>query len=249
MAKVLLYDFLGSICSQMARLALAEKGVRYTRQNVDIMETHAQFEPWYVALNPKAVVPTLRIDDQIVTDTKDIVARVDSDFDGPPLTPQAPGLMRQMMNDIMGLHYGVLLYSGGLGPDRTSDTIIARGEMLARLLHENPAMATLLQGRIDGNRRFQAILADADAVEGHIEAARALVGTLNQALCRHQFVADAAYSLADTFATAALARFRLHGFSHWWQNGQNPAVAAYLDAMRARPSWEQAGVVDSRDPR
>ena len=53
----------------MARLALLEKGVPFERRNIDIMKKAEQFEPWYTALNPKAVVPTLAIGDEIVTDT------------------------------------------------------------------------------------------------------------------------------------------------------------------------------------
>ena len=53
----------------MARLALLEKGVSVERRQIDIMETNEQFEPWYVALNPKAVVPTLVLGADVVTDT------------------------------------------------------------------------------------------------------------------------------------------------------------------------------------
>ena len=59
--KVVLYDYPTSICSQMARLALLEKGVPFERRNIDIMKKAEQFEPWNTALNPKAVVPTLEI--------------------------------------------------------------------------------------------------------------------------------------------------------------------------------------------
>ena len=62
--KVVLYDYPASICSQMARLALLEKGVPFERRNIDIMKKAEQFEPWYTALNPKAVVPTLAIGDR-----------------------------------------------------------------------------------------------------------------------------------------------------------------------------------------
>ena len=91
MTSLLLYDHPASICSQMARLALAEKDIRYERRTVDIMESAEQFEPWYVALNPKAVVPTLVIGDEVITDTIRIVHRVDSDFVGPPLIAGEPG--------------------------------------------------------------------------------------------------------------------------------------------------------------
>ena len=103
-AKILLYDFPGSICCQMTRLTLAEKGVSYERQTVDIMAAAEQFEPWYTALNPKAVVPTLAIDGEIVTDTFRIVRRIDKEFEGPSLTPasaEGAKAMNQMMADIM----------------------------------------------------------------------------------------------------------------------------------------------------
>ena len=57
MTRTILYDFRSSICSQMARLALEEKGVAYSRREVDIMIANEQFEPWYVELNPNSVVP------------------------------------------------------------------------------------------------------------------------------------------------------------------------------------------------
>ncbi|MFQ5624941.1 MAG: glutathione S-transferase family protein [Paracoccaceae bacterium] len=245
MTGVLLYDHPGSICSQMARLALAEKGVAYSRRTIDIMATAEQFQPWYVALNPKAVVPTLRIGDEIVTDTIRIVTRVDDEFDGPPLGLPDSATVQGWLAAIMGLHYGVLLYSARLEADGTSPTIVERGRLLARLKAERPELAGLLAARIDGNARFQAILKDRDAVETHIGVARDLVSRMNASLQRHEFVAGDAYSLADCFATAALARFRVHGFERWWRDGRNPCVAAYYAAMRARPSFAAAGVVDS----
>jgi glutathione S-transferase len=84
MTDLTLYDHPSSICSQMARLALVEKGRPFTRRTVDIMDTNEQFEAWYVALNPKAVVPTLQIGDDVVTDTIRIVTRV-QEMDGPDL--------------------------------------------------------------------------------------------------------------------------------------------------------------------
>ncbi len=244
MVRVLLYDYPGSICSQMARLALVEKGVTFDRHTVDIMKAKEQFEPWYVALNPKSVVPTLRIDDEITTDTINIVHKVDDRFDGPHLTPNDPSFMNRMMSDIMGLHYGVLLYAGSLTDEGTSPTIIARGEMLRQMLKERPEHAALLQSRIDGNQRMQDILADAAKVEKHLDNARTIVDMLDIALGQSEFVAADRYSLADTFATAALARFRMHGFAGWWENAINPNVERYIDAMKSRPSWTQAGVVD-----
>jgi glutathione S-transferase len=245
---VLLYDYPTSICSQMARLALVEKGVAFQRRTVDIMVRAEQFEPWYTALNPRAVVPTLAIDDEIVTDTIRIVHRVDRDFDGPALTPSAPAeaeAMERMMADIMGLHYGVLMYSGRLDADGTSPTVIARGRLLREQRAAYPERAEVLDRRIAGNEKLQAILAVPAEVGKHVDAARALVKRIGEALASAPFVAGERYTLADTFATPALARFRIHGFETWWANGANEDVARYYRRMQERPSWRAAEVVDT----
>ena len=246
-AKVTLYDYPGSICSQMARLTLFEKSVPFERRIVDIMEKAEQFEAWYTALNPKAVVPTLAIGDEIVTDTIRIVYRIDREFDGPRLTPadlQGAEAMERMMRDVMGLHYGVLLYSRRLDADGRSPIVVARGEFLKEQRRMYPERAPLLDQRIAGNDRLQALLANPDETARHIDEARTLVRQIDNALSHTRFVSDDRYTLADTFATAALARFRLHGFEEWWSDGANANVADYYRRVRERPSWSAAGVVD-----
>ena len=95
----------------MARLALVEKGLSFQRHQIDIMDTNEQFEPWYVALNPRAVVPTLQIDDEVVTDTIRIVNRVQT-MPGPDLWGDETTQGWQM--DITTLYYGVLFYRNRL---------------------------------------------------------------------------------------------------------------------------------------
>jgi glutathione S-transferase len=249
---LLLYDYPSSICSQMARLALTEKGVPFARRSVDIMRDAEQFQPWYTALNPKAVVPTLAIGDEIVTDTIRIVHRVDRDFEGPPLTPADPekaAAMEATMADIMGLHYGVLLYSRRLAPDGASPTVVERGKFLRGQRAAHPDRAEALDRRIAGNERLQKILADPVETAKHVDAARAVVGRIEQSLEDRDFVGNDRYTLADTFASPALARFRMHGFEHWWSDGALPNVAAYYKRMQARPSWVAAEVIDQGDER
>ena len=246
--SVLLYDYPGSICSQMARLALEEKGVKYDRRTVDIIDKAEQFEPWYTALNPRAVVPTLVVDREVITDTIRIVDAVDDAFDGPALTPsgeQAAEHMRQMMSEIMGLHYGVLLYCRTLAPDGSSPTIVARGNFLRQQLEDHPERADVLEKRIAGNERLQRILADAEETEHHIGAAESLVERLNSALEDLDFISADHFTLADAFAAAALARFRLHGFQDWWAGGRNTNIGPYYERLKARPSWNRAEIVDS----
>jgi glutathione S-transferase len=247
-AKIILYDYPASICCQMTRLVLAEKGRPFERRHVDIMGAAEQFEAWYTALNAKAVVPTLLIGDEVVTDTIRIVNRIDREFEGPRLTPddkdQAKATQR-MMRDIMALHYGVLLYSRRLDADRRSPIIVKRGDFLRARLRKHPEQAAILDARIAGNERLQRILENPAEVARCIDEAKDVVARINDALSLRRFVCADRYTLADAFATAALARFRLHGFGDWWSDGANANVAGYYARMRSRSSWSAAGVVDS----
>jgi glutathione S-transferase len=235
---ITLYDYPSSICSQMARLVLVEKGVVFTRRTVDIMETNEQFEPWYVALNPKAVVPTLQIGDEVVTDTIRIVNRV-QEMKGPDLSG---GPDTQIwLTDIMAPHYGVLMYAPRRREDGTVPQVEARGRLLQDLAESRPDLADMLAARIDGNRRFKQLLRDPKGIQGHVENVRGLVGRMADALAEQPFISGPAYSLADCFATACLARLTIHGFSDWWAQGP---VADYYAAMKERPSFAAAQVID-----
>lgn len=239
MPKILLYDHPSSICSQMARLALVEKQLPFDRRTIDIMDTHEQFEPWYVSLNPKAVVPTLKIDDEVVCDTIRIVNRV-QEFEGPDLS--GDGSAQGWLRDIMAPHYGVLMYAPRRRSDGTVPQVEARGELLAQLLSRRPEMADLLSGRIEGNQKFKGLLRDESGIAEHIASTRNLVNRLIIALDNNPFVAGSRYSLVDCFATACLARLTIHGFSTWWQDS---SLEDYYSRMTARPSFAVAGVIDT----
>jgi len=244
--KPLLYDYPSSICCQMTRLTLAEKGVVYDKHNIDIIEKREQFEPWYTALNAKAVVPTLRLGDEVITDTKVIVPRIDADFEGPSLTPTEPRAaeaMRSWMNEIMAIHYGVLLYSRKLDDNRVAPIVAKRREMLIALREERPEAEALLTARIESNERFQKILKDPAEVKKHEDGVQELVTRLDAELRGHDFVIGDDYTLADTFATAAIARFDVHDYARWWADGKLPGIDAYYERVRARPSWNSAGVI------
>jgi glutathione S-transferase len=248
---LLLYDHPESICSQMARLAIVEKGLSFTTRTIDILVTGEQFEPWYTALNPKAVVPTLAVGKEVVTDTIRIVQRVDHDFSGPALTPSEPGeadAMREWLSSIMAVHYGVLLYCRKLDGNRRSPMMISRLQHLRELREKHPENTAIVAERIAGNLRLQRTLASPERVREVVDTVRALVESFEQPLARHEFLVNSNYTLADCFCTAALARLDLHGYAHWWREGALPSVERYYTQMVERPSFAEAGVVNREWP-
>eukprot|EP00985_Skeletonema_marinoi_P033133 scaffold40551_cov153-Skeletonema_marinoi.AAC.1 len=76
-----LYQFPASFYSCEARLILEEKGVDYKEHDVCIIAgVFDQYEPEYVRLNPRCVVPTLCVDGNVTSDAHNIVLHADEFF-------------------------------------------------------------------------------------------------------------------------------------------------------------------------
>jgi glutathione S-transferase len=84
-----LYTAGNSICTQKVFITLAEKGLAYDTHNIDLFRNE-QYAPWYLALNPKGVVPALDHDGQIVTESSLICEYLDECFPEPRLMPADP---------------------------------------------------------------------------------------------------------------------------------------------------------------
>lgn len=81
-----LYTANNSICTQKVLIALAEKELEYETHNIDLFRNE-QFAPWYLAINPKGVVPALDHDGNIVIESSLICEYLEDFFSTPPLAP------------------------------------------------------------------------------------------------------------------------------------------------------------------
>jgi len=89
------YSYHNSICTQKVFITLAEKGIGYSTQNVDLFRNQ-QFSPEYLKINPKGVVPALDHDGRIVIESTVICEYIDDCFPNPRLVPQDPFLRARM---------------------------------------------------------------------------------------------------------------------------------------------------------
>ena len=90
-----LYSAGNSICTQKVFITLAEKGLAYDTRNIDLF-ANEQFAPWYLAINPKGVVPALDHDSRIVIESSLICEYLDEVFPTPRLVPADPFLRARM---------------------------------------------------------------------------------------------------------------------------------------------------------
>lgn len=71
-----LYHHGSSVCAAKVRFAMAEKGLPWEGVYIDILKGE-QFDPAYLKLNPKGVVPTLVHDDLVIPDSTVIIEYLD----------------------------------------------------------------------------------------------------------------------------------------------------------------------------
>ena len=86
---ITLYHHGSSVCAAKVRIALAEKSLPWEGVYVDILRGD-QFDPAYTKLNPKAVVPTLVHDGNVIIESTVICEYLDECFPEPPLKPADP---------------------------------------------------------------------------------------------------------------------------------------------------------------
>ena len=96
MSELLLYDFGNSVCCQKVRITLRAKGLEWKAIPVNLFAAE-QYDPDYLKLNPKGVVPTLVHNGKPVIESTLICEYIDQIFPQPPkLIPADPWLQSRM---------------------------------------------------------------------------------------------------------------------------------------------------------
>ena len=90
MTAPLLYGYWRSSAAYRVRIALNLKGLAYEQASVHLVRDGGeQHRPDYRALNPQGLVPALRTDDGLITQSLAIVEYLDEIVPTPPLLPAA----------------------------------------------------------------------------------------------------------------------------------------------------------------
>jgi len=144
-----LYHYWSSVCSQKVRMCLAEKGLDWESRHVDIF-AFENYEPAYTSLNPKAVVPTLDHDGNILIESNVILEYLEDVFPNAvrlrPDDPFARSTMRLWVYNSEELaHWNVNVCSHNLRHAKRMDQRYSHEEQLAAAMKcPNPMIALRL---------------------------------------------------------------------------------------------------------
>ena len=232
---LLLYDHPASPCARRVRIALIEKGLRWRTRVIDL-EHLEQKSPWYLALNPNGIVPTLQHGARVLWESNVITEYVDDVFPGPRLYPADPwerarAKMWQAFELEMAKEFRPLLYHRLMGPMKRARP--RHEELAAAGRHTTDPAHLAWSARVyDGE-----VLTEAEA-----ERLSALLygrlRRLEEELAGREFLVGDAFSIADVSVLPRVAMYPWIGLPI--AASDYPAVAAWLERLGTRPSFARS---------
>jgi glutathione S-transferase len=223
-----------SLCAQKVRVCLAEKGLEWESRHL-VLRAGEHQQPWYRALNRRAVVPTLVDGEKIIPESNVILEYLEERFPQPALAPQDPYERAQMRlwtkqldEDIHDASAAILSFGIAF-----RHQYLERGEIGKQMLEAIP--------NVFKRERRRDVIENGTASQHFIiavERMTLLLDEMEEALAGHRWLAGAHYTLADVAFTPYLARLEHLGVLA--MIGGRQRVADWYQRCKARPSFREA---------
>lgn len=229
-----LYHDWRSFCSIKVRLCLAEKGLPWESNFVDLMKLE-HTRPEYLALNPNGVVPTLVHDGVPIHEStliNEYLEEVFPDVRLMPLDPVERARARfwvKYEDDVLHPAIRPATFALMMSPDLAQRSDAELAAMVDS--HPNKARAEEL---------VRAARAPID--EAKVEAARQTMGRalerMESRLTEAQWLGGREYSLADIAAAPFIDRLEELNLSGLWST--KPALMDWIARTKDRPAYREA---------
>jgi glutathione S-transferase len=234
---ITLYHHGSSVCAAKVRITLAEKLLPWEGVYLDILRGD-QFDPNYVKLNPKAVVPTLVHDGKVILESSVICEYLDESFPDPPLKPANAGhraamrLWTKAVDEFLHPACAELTFAschryilGRLSPEK-----------FAEFLESTPPVSVTA----DWHARKKEIVRQgmsAPRVDRTFRLYDSYLQKMEDTLADQRWLAGDTYSLADIAMAPYVNRLDMLGMSEMWIS-RRPRLTEWFERMRSRPSFK-----------
>ena len=236
---ITLYHHGSSVCAAKVRIALAEKSLPWEGVYVDILRGD-QFDPAYTKLNPKAVVPTLVHDGNVIIESTVICEYLDECFPEPPLKPADPAhraamrLWTKAVDEFLHPACGEITFAS------CHRHIIKRlsPEKLAQFLDSTPPISVTA----DWHARKKEIVLHgmaAPRIDRTFRLYDSYLQKMEDTLADQPWLAGDTYSLADIGMAPYVNRLDMLGMSEMWV-GRRPRLTDWFERIKSRPSFKPA---------
>ena len=232
-----LYHHGSSVCAAKVRLVLAEKGLQWKSHYVDILKGE-QFDPAYVKLNPKAVVPTLVHDGHPILESTVICEYLDEVFPEPPLKPLAAHERAEMrlwtkaVDELLHPMCGEITFAA------CHRHIVARlgPEGVAKFLASTPPVS-VTAGWHERKKEIVTLGFKAPDIDKSYRRYDRFLEKMEGKLGTSAWLAGETFSLADIALTPYVTRLDMMGMAEMWTT-RRPNLSRWFDRIKARSSYK-----------
>lgn len=236
-----LYHGITSVCSIKVRIGLAEIGLDYDSQTLDLQKGD-QYDADYVALNPDAVVPTLIDGDLVLVESSLILEYLDREYNDGRLMPSgrsAEAATRLWLLKCLAIHDAInsLTFSTAQR-DRTLASKSA--EEITVSLAKMPDPVKRLKRKDLLENGLESV-----HVEQALRILRRTFAELEVALEHSKWISGPNFGISDIALVSYIDRLERLGFGDMLK-APAPRISGWLSAMQARASYrsEVSGRID-----
>jgi len=236
------YYFPKSHWSRAISLVIVEKQIEVERHFVDIRKNES-FEPEYLRLNPKGVVPTLVDEGTPVCNSPRIAEHLDN-LAGPPLCTQAAKAWIEELTEFPLMLFSYSVWVLGDKGERSAEILDDKVERALRYAEQYPDLAEQYIRKRDYFIEFRANVLDSSHVEQQVQHYLGVLERMRDAVASSAWLAGEDYSFADAIATSILFRLvDLKILFDWHSDPEHP-LSHYLRRLQERPSYRAVFVDD-----
>jgi glutathione S-transferase len=230
-----LYHHGSSACAAKVRFALAEKCLNWRDHYVDILAGE-QFKPEFLAINPKAVVPVLVHDGEVIRESTVICEYAEETFPEHPIYPASPLERAQV-------RIWTKAVDEELHPACSAITYVISHRYTILRTGVGSFEEFLSQGTSEGVTaralKWQYIQQGL-AAPGAVDKIRLYDGYLHQmeeALQRRDWLVGHTFSAADIAMAPYVNRLAALALQGMWSDGRLPRVEEWFERIRQRPGF------------
>jgi glutathione S-transferase len=236
-----LYHHGSSVCAAKVRFAMDEKGMEWDGVYIDILKGE-QFDPEYMKLNPKAVVPTLVHDGTVVPDSTVICEYLDHIVPENPLHPTDPWEYAQVrywtkaVDEDLHPACGAVTFvcshrftvMKNLGPEGTKEFLASTPEFSVTA-DWNTKKKIFMRDGFDAPEAGQKI----KLYDSYLQKMEKALEGGNDWLVANKF------TIADIAMTPYVNRLAMMSMRGLWENGRLPSVEKWFARIEALSNFKK----------
>lgn len=231
-----LYHHGSSVCAAKVRFALAEKGIPWNGRYIDILKGD-QFDLAYMALNGKAVVPTLVHDGKVIIESTVICEYLDDAFSNRPLRPSSAYDRARMRLWTKAVDEEIHPACAKITFACCHRHIVLRLGLagLKQFLDSTPPQSVTPHWH-ERKKQIVQLGFDAPEIGKPFLLYDRYLQKMEETLADSPWLAGDTFSLADVGLAPYLNRLDMLGMLSQWTRFR-PRVANWFDRIKARPSF------------